>query len=128
MFFIKKYQTAAVIEQQIKEGYEYYLLNLEGKTAGYLGIQPQNGFLKLSKLYILKEFRGNKIGEAALRFTEKRASEHGLSAIDLDVNRQNYRFIHFYEKNGYSIVEDLVFTFENGYTVEDYMMRKVLNM
>ena len=71
----------AVTRQMEQEGYQYYLLETGGRTAGYVGIQPGGGKLFLSKLYVDKSFRGKKLARRALEFLEQYCREHGLPLL-----------------------------------------------
>ena len=124
IFFVKKFQTVAALLDQVADGFEYYLLNHGGMDAGYLGIQAKKNTMTLSKLYILKQYRGKGIGAMAMLFTGERAKELHSSQIELIVNRQNQKAIEFYEKRGFRINGSLVHKFENGYSIEDYKMVK----
>ena len=68
-YFLKEFQSENAIEKQImKESFSYFLLFYNTKNVGYLGIQKLNKKLILSKLYVLKSFRGLKIGKTALEY------------------------------------------------------------
>ncbi len=126
-YFLKQFQSVTAIKHQIeKQNFEYFLLNFNKQPVGYLGIQNQNNKLILSKLYILKSFRGKKIGKNALGFVHQYALDNTFNTIELIVNQQNQNTIAIYEKNGFIITESIVNSFPNGHTVEDYKMEKVL--
>ena len=59
-YMLGKFQSKEAIEQQIAEGYEYYLI-VDNRGIGYFSVKPgkdSDGLMKLflSKLYILKEY------------------------------------------------------------------------
>nr|WP_244178500.1 GNAT family N-acetyltransferase [Maribacter litoralis] len=108
------------------ENFSYFLLNFDTKNVGYLGIQKLNKKLILSKLYILKSFRGLKIGKTALEYVNEFATNNGIEKIELIVNQHNQNTIDIYLKNGFKIVESLINSFPNGHSVEDYKMEKIL--
>lgn len=126
-YFLTEFQSENAIENQIEnENFSYFLLNYNTKNVGYLGIQKLNKKLNLSKLYILKSFRGLKIGKTALEYVNRFATESGIEKIELIVNRQNQNTIEIYLKNEFKIVESIVNSFPNGHSVEDYKMEKIL--
>ena len=50
-YMVDKYQSAPAIEEQLTDKhYHYYLVIAAGKAVGYVGIQPEDGRLFLSKL------------------------------------------------------------------------------
>ncbi|WP_299258652.1 GNAT family N-acetyltransferase [uncultured Aquimarina sp.] len=126
-YFLKEFQSENAIEKQIKnENFSYFLLNFDTKDVGYLGIQKLNEKLILSKLYILKSFRGLKIGKTALEYVNGFATDNAIKKIELIVNQQNKETIDIYEKNGFKIVKSMVNSFPNGHSVENYKMEKIL--
>jgi ribosomal protein S18 acetylase RimI-like enzyme len=48
----------------------------------------------------------------------------GLRSITLTVNRQNYKAINFYFKNGFTIDHIANFDIGKGYVMEDFVMKK----
>lgn len=124
-YFLAKFQTESAIRSQIEnEKFNYYLLSFNSENVGYLGVQKQDKKLILSKLYILKPFRGLKIGKAALEFVNEFARENSIEKIELTVNQENQNTIDIYLKNGFKIIESLVNSFPNGHSVKDYKMEK----
>jgi ribosomal protein S18 acetylase RimI-like enzyme len=125
-FFLEKYQTVKAIQEQISNGYEYYMILNSADNAGYLSIQANGPVLLLSKLYLLEDFRGKGFGKIAMEFILARAKELNISTIELVVNRKNSGTIEFYKKWGFKIAELLVNKFENGHSEEDYKMTMVI--
>jgi ribosomal protein S18 acetylase RimI-like enzyme len=125
-YFLTEFQSKNAIRNQIKnENYSYFLLNFNTKNVGYLGIQKLDKKLILSKIYILKSFRGLKIGKTALEYVNEIVIDNGIEKIELIVNKQNQNTIDIYLKNGFKIIESIVNSFPNGHSVDDYKMEKV---
>jgi ribosomal protein S18 acetylase RimI-like enzyme len=125
-YFISKYQTAKVIEEQIADkNFTYYLLNFNTEVVGYLGVQKLDTKLILSKLYVLQSFRGKKIGKTAMEFVFEYAKDNKIKTIELIANQQNPNAIEMYKKYGFEIVESMINTFPSGYTIKDYKLEKV---
>lgn len=126
-YFLTQFQSEHAIENQIQnENFSYYLLTFDTKDVGYLGVQKLSEKLILSKLYILKSFRGRKIGRTALGFVNGFATKNKMEKIELVVNQQNQNTIDIYLKNGFRIMESIVNSFPNGHKVKDYKMEKIL--
>lgn len=126
-YFLSEFQSVNAIENQINnENFSYFLLKFESQNAGYLGIQETDKTLILSKLYILKSYRGLKIGKTALAFVNQFAIDNEIENIELIVNQQNQDTIKIYEKNGFKIIESITNSFPNGHAVADYKMEKKL--
>ena len=94
---------------------------------GYTGVRPDGeGKLFLSKLYILKPYRGQGYASEAFAFLERLCAEEGLSAIWLTVNRFNTNTIAVYEKKGFVTVRTQVADIGSGFVMDDYIMEKTL--
>lgn len=124
-FFLDTFQTVGAIKAQIAEDhYQYYLLYLNNQVAGYLGVQVLSNRIHLSKVYILKNFRGKKLGKAALEFVDKTAQTQGVSSVDLFVNIGNTATIEIYKKAGYTIADTVTHKYDNGHAETDHKMVK----
>ncbi|MFP4192908.1 MAG: GNAT family N-acetyltransferase [Candidatus Hydrogenedentota bacterium] len=125
-YMLDKFQSAPAITRQIAEGYEYYLVNLEGHPAGYLALVPsvEEGAVQLSKLYLKSEHRGSGLGKAMVDFAERRCVELGVPTLWLTVNQHNAGPIAFYERRGFRRDGELVLDIGGGFVMQDYKMVK----
>lgn len=60
-YMLEKFQSPSSIRAQLKEGYQYYFLKLDGELAGYTGFHAEEESLFLSKIYVRKAMRGKKL-------------------------------------------------------------------
>lgn len=127
IFFVQKFQTLDAIRQQIANGFEYYLISAGNKIAGYLGLHPSAEKILLSKLYLLKSCRGKGMGTFVMDFVDKRALQNGTPLIELEVSEHNKETITFYKNKGFSIRELVIHNYENGYSIGDYRMTKLIS-
>lgn len=128
-YMLDKFQSIHAIADQIEhQGYEYYLIRVNGDHAGYLAIKPENEDSKLflSKFYLLKAYRGQGYGSRTIRFLEELCRERGLKAIWLTVNRHNTSSIAVYERNGFRTVRTQVADIGGGFVMDDYVMEKAV--
>jgi ribosomal protein S18 acetylase RimI-like enzyme len=124
-YMVEKFQSVHAITDQIKnQGYEYYFMNVNGKTIGYLGIKQEEGKLFLSKLYIQKEHRGKGYASQAMEFLVEICKDRRLGIIWLTVNRYNDATIAVYEKKGFRTVRTQVADIGNGFVMDDNIMEK----
>ncbi|TVZ59259.1 acetyltransferase (GNAT) family protein [Flavobacteriaceae bacterium MAR_2010_105] len=126
-YMLEKFQSVEAIAEQIEGGYEYYTISYDGKQVGYLSIRQEDDILFLSKIYILKPFRGKKIGQKAMQFIETRAKELECSQLQLTVNKNNTNSILAYERLGFEKVETLVIDIGSGFVMDDFRMEKNLD-
>lgn len=128
-YMVDKFQSEHAMAEQIKTaGYEYYFLQWDGKFIGYTGFREDNDKLFLSKLYILKDFRGNGFASNTFNFLQSICKERGLHAIWLTVNRYNDHTIEVYKKKGFKILRTQIADIGNGYVMDDYIMEKDLSL
>jgi len=123
-YMLEKFQTAKVIESQISDGYEYYLILKKDKPAGYLSIKKDGDALFLSKLYVLQKLRGHGLGKLAMNVVENRANTLVCNKIKLAVNKYNNNSISIYEKIGFNKTKAIVMDIGNGFVMDDYIMEK----
>ncbi len=126
-YMLDKFQSEKAIQQQVKEGFEYYLITFETVPVGYICIKKKRDTLFLSKIYVLSNYRGKKIGKTAMQFVERRANTLHCKNIELTVNKYNVNSIKAYEKLGFKTVEALVMDIGNGFVMDDYRMVKPIN-
>ena len=126
VYMLDKFQSVASMSDQIKNDYQYFLINLSGVPVGYLSYIKRDEALFLSKIYILKELRGHGIGKRAFEFIETQAKESDCKKISLTVNRNNLNSIKAYEKAGFQNTGELIQDIGHGYVMDDYSMEKCL--
>jgi GNAT superfamily N-acetyltransferase len=125
-YMLEKFQTQKALLEQINEGYFYYLIQNNEKTAiGYLAVQPREAELFLSKLYLLKETRGKGLSRFLLEWLKSFAQNRGLSKITLTVHKLNPS-VEIYQKLGFQITGPVVTDIGNGFMMDDYQMEWVL--
>jgi ribosomal protein S18 acetylase RimI-like enzyme len=123
-YMLTKFNSAKAIEKAIKTGTEFYYLTFNGTPVGYTAIKTEADFLFLSKLYVLKDFRGKGIGKAALNFIDEEVKKHQLSAIRLKVNKYNTASIAAYEKLGFKKRKAMITDIGNGFIMDDFVLEK----
>ena len=80
----------------------------------------------LSKIYVLSDYRGKKIGKTAMLFVENSTKKLGLSKIYLTVNKDNLNSIKAYEKLGYRNTGAAIKDIGEGFIMDDYKMEKII--
>lgn len=125
-YMLDKFQTAEAIKAQVDDGIEYYLINHEEVGVGYLSFAKKKDTLFLSKIYVMREMRGKKIGKAAMKFIESKAIEFGYATISLTVNKNNLNSIEAYEKMNFQKKDEIVIDIGNGFVMDDFLMEKRL--
>lgn len=81
---------------------------------------------KLHKLYVLPSQQGKGTGRFVIDYLEKFMSSAGAGALHLNVNRQNSAK-KFYEKLGFTVIDEEDTDIGNGYFMNDFVMEKLLS-
>ncbi len=123
-YMLDKYQTASAMEEQIEDGYGYFLV-LNGEEAiGYFSVKKEGKELFLSKVYVLSLFRGQGHGHACFSYIEEYARQYGCERIRLTVNKFNSLAIMTYEGLGFNRVDSIVMDIGGGFVMDDYVYVK----
>ncbi len=125
-YMLSKFQSKEAIAHQILDDYEYYMLQFKDENIGYLSIKKEDDNLFISKLYILKSYRGKSFGKQAMSFIENKARELNCESISLTVNKNNSDSINTYEKLGFKNLGAIIMDIGNGFVMDDYRMVKII--
>lgn len=118
----KMYNHQSLVEQLIVKKHAFYLIKNNNEIIGFLSVSSENNSdYFLHKFYIQQQKSNSGIGTEVLNLLIKTTDPKSLT---LTVNRQNYKSINFYFKNGFKIerVED--FDIGDGYQMNDFVMVK----
>ncbi|WP_166925305.1 GNAT family N-acetyltransferase [Flavobacterium poyangense] len=122
------YSDEALIAQLDKREQLFYLISDENSVLGFIGIEhnyKKEAITKIHKIYLLPETQGKGIGKSVIESIGKLAVENNSSSLFLNVNRFN-KALHFYEKTGFKIIDEVDIEIGNDYLMEDYVMEKRL--
>lgn len=126
-YMIEKFQSFNPLFEAInKNNYLYYLIKADNNVAGYTGLHEEDGKMFLSKLYILKEYRGKSISSKTFEFIENLAKEKNLKSVWLTVNKNNNHAIEVYKHRGFVLIRKQVADIGNGFIMDDYVFEKNL--
>lgn len=122
-YMVEKFQSAPAMREQLRGGYRYYAVRQDDEMIGYIGVQPQDERLFLSKLYLRKDCRGHGYGRQMIDFVAALARELGKTAVYLTVNRYNDSSIAVYRKVGFAVIDQTVTDIGHGYVMDDFIMQ-----
>ncbi|MCW3070924.1 MAG: family N-acetyltransferase [Bacteroidetes bacterium] len=125
-YMFEKMYSAGSLIRQMNEGHEFTLVYLDERPVGYISLSTKdhkNYFLH--KFYVEADEQAKGIGTQLLGYII--ASLKNPQSIELTVNRQNYKAVNFYFKNGFVIKEVADFDIGNGYFMNDFVMAKKIN-
>lgn len=111
--YITQYFTESSFEKELQNQQNvYYLIYFNDKPAGFSKIVfncphaniPEPQITKLDRIYLLKEFYGQKLGQTLFEFNFGLSRQKGQRGLWLYVWKGNERAVRFYQKVGFKIV------------------------
>ncbi len=117
----RMYSPQSLQEQLTEKKHIFYLVVLPGnETAGFVSVHREtNDEWFLNKFYMLTEKAARGLGTLVFKELLKLLRP---KKITLTVNRQNYKSINFYFKNGFCIDHVADFDIGQGYVMNDFVM------
>ena len=123
-YMLHKFQSATAIENQVVEGFQYYLVFTDKIPVGYLSFNKKENTLFLSKIYVLSIERGKGVGKFMMEFLGQKAADLNLQSISLTVNKSNTKSIDAYKKMGFVKIESIITDIGSGFVMDDFVMNK----
>ena len=125
-YMVDNFQSTSAVRAAIEEGYIYYLANEGGERVGYWAVlpQPDRQCMKLDKIYVRKDMRGQGIGRQMVEKAEDLCRRRGLSALWLAVNKNNSDSMAAYRAMGFRRTGERVKKIGEGFVMDDYVMEK----
>lgn len=121
-YMLDKYQSFEAISEQISQGYTYLMMKEGSRNVGYLGYVPRDDHLFLSKIYILRDFRGKGYSSSAFGYLRQVAASLGLPSVRLTVNRDNERALATYKACGFEVIRSQDVPIGEGFVMNDYVL------
>ncbi len=126
-YMIEKFQSFNPLFEAInKNNYLYYLIKDNNNVAGYIGLHEEDGKMFLSKLYILKEYRGKQVASKTFEFIENSAKQKNLKSVWLTVNRNKHHAKEVFKHREFVVTRTQVTDIGNGFVMDDYVFEKVI--
>ncbi len=124
-YMLDKMYDVESLQHQMKNGCEFILELVDEMAVGFISISKKNETeLFIHKLYVDTSKHRKGLGKAML--DEALRKNKWAKEERLTVNRQNFKAINFYFKNGFVIESVANFDIGNGFVMNDFVMLKVL--
>lgn len=121
-YMISLFQTPGAIRGQISHGYRYFFVVEDDREIGFIAFYPSGEALYLSKFYLVRQERGKGHSRRMLSFIASEARRLGLSAIELNVNKDNDA-VEAYRKLGFKAIRREVNDIGRGFVMDDIVFR-----
>jgi ribosomal protein S18 acetylase RimI-like enzyme len=119
------YSTEGLLKQ-MRTGQEFFFIQAEGKTVGFLSvslIHAEEGRYKLNKIYLLTQNQGSGFGRLALEAAANYVKSLQGKVLELNVNRYN-KARDFYERCGFSVIREVDIPI-GKFWMNDFVMEKI---
>lgn len=124
-YMLKKMYSEESLLEQMNMGQEFTIVKINNIPKGYISLSTQdNKHYFLHKFYIDVEAQNIGIGGQLFQYILLEYSN--AKSIELTVNRQNYKAINFYFKQGFKIERVADFDIGNGFYMNDFVMVKTM--
>ena len=126
-YMLENFQSESAIRAAIREeGHIYYLVSEGGEDVGYWAVEPEPGEsqMKLSKIYVRRDRRGQGLGKQMVEAAEELCRERGAEKLWLAVNKNNADSIRAYRAMGFQRSDKRVKDIGEGFVMDDYIMEK----
>jgi GNAT superfamily N-acetyltransferase len=116
----KMYDHESLLNQINDKGQQFYFIINKTETMGFLSVtNEKNDRWMLNKFYVLEDNAGKGLGTLVIEELKKMIKP---KKIRLTVNRNNFKSINFYFKNGFRIDTVAQFDIGEGYIMDDFIM------
>lgn len=116
----KMYNPDSLLQQMHESGHRFSLILNTTHPLGFISVSessPHQWFIH--KFYIDQEYAAKGTGSRVFQLLLEQLQPE---TIRLTVNRQNYKSVNFYFKNGFKIEKVADFDIGNGYVMNDFVM------
>ena len=126
-YMLDNFQSEHALSDMLQnQNYRYFFFEANGKKIGYIGIQPRENILFLSKIYLLKEHRGKGYARIGINFLTQLCQKEGYEKIQLTCNRHNLNSVAAYQKMGFVSVYEQDADIGNCFVINDYLIEKTV--
>ena len=125
-FMMDMMYSEAALLKQMNEGAEFLIAYENDLPVAFASYQMIEASLyKLQKIYVLESQQGKGTGRFMIDYIIGKVKEAGASRLQLQVNRYN-KAKEFYNRLGFTVIDEADFDIGGGYFMNDYIMEKML--
>ena len=118
--------NSLTLENQMNGNIAFFMVDLEQETVGYFALENiDDQIVKLHKLYLDPTKKQQGLGKKIIQYIQDWALTNQRNRIILNVNKNNSAVL-FYQKMGFTIIEEMILDIGEGYVMDDYVMQLYL--
>ncbi len=124
-YMLDKFYSEDALQRQIEEGQQFYKIDTDAGISGFVSISSKSASeYFIHKFYLLPQHHAKNLGTQVMQLIMEliRTDSGHETEVRLTVNRQNFKAINFYFKNGFTIEKVEDFDIGNGYFMNDFVM------
>lgn len=125
------YSKTSLHNQIEKLQHKFILVHENEALVGFASYSPKepgdDSIYRLHKLYVLPDQQGKGTGRFLLNYIIEDIKQANAKILELNVKRDNPA-LHFYNKLGFTITEEVNIDIGQGYFMRDYIMIKRLDL
>ena len=126
LYMLDLMYNSLTLENQMNGNIAFFMVDLGQETVGYFAVEIFNEqFVKLHKLYLDPTKKQQGLGKKIIQYIQDWALTNQRNRIILNVNKNNSAVL-FYQKMGFTIIEDMILDIGEGYVMDDYVMQLYL--
>ncbi len=123
-YMLEMMYSESSLQKQMEDGSRFIIVTGDAVPVGFASFQEiKPTEFKLHKLYVLASQQGKGTGRFIIDYICDEIKPQGATSLQLQVNRHNSAKL-FYEKSGFTVIEEADFDIGNGYFMNDYVMEK----
>jgi len=124
-YMLDKIYSLSSLQNQLLNLHHNFIIVLDNDIpVGFASFSPKeenSSIFHLHKIYVLPNQQGNGTGKMLLEQVINSIKGMDATALMLNVNRYN-KARYFYEKHGFTILEEVDIAIGEGYFMNDYIM------
>jgi GNAT superfamily N-acetyltransferase len=125
-YMLEMMYSESSLQKQMADGAKFIFVYDNDEPVGFASYQQiKPAIFKLHKIYVLPSQQGKGTGKFVIEHIISEIKKENATALQLQVNRGN-KARYFYEKLGFSVIEEINLDIGAGYVMDDYIMEKAL--
>jgi GNAT superfamily N-acetyltransferase len=125
-YMLEMMYSESSLKKQMADGAKFIFVYHNDEPVGFASYQQiKSAIFKLHKIYVLPSQQGKGTGKFVIEHIISEIKKENATALQLQVNRGN-KARYFYEKLGFSVIEEINLDIGNSYVMDDYIMEKKL--
>jgi ribosomal protein S18 acetylase RimI-like enzyme len=123
-YMLEQIYSETSLQNQFDNNHHFLIAEENKNPVAFVSYSKLNsGIYKLQKIYVLPTQQGKGVGKFLIYHIIQKIKEQGVTALLLNVNRNN-KAKQAYEHLGFKIISEEDIDIGNGYFMNDYIMEK----